>query len=635
MLTRLETIAAALLTPLRLLSRQSARTTALILAILAAVPYLLHPEACFRADDFVVVADGHLLGLGDGLIRSFQEPFLDTRLSEFYRPLYRYAYVLLAHAFGGNALAYQLVNIAWHAFAVALVSIFLRRLAGADAALYGSLLFLATPWAVNNVHWQVGACTSVPTVTVVGTTLLYLRYVDRNRNGVPVGAITAVAVGVFFRETALLAPFLAFCIDLAEGRRDLRAFRDWVLMTLPVVAYVAARTAVLGATIGGYARFAAQVGEADGGRFVQPWWWEAVGDSTLDLFVPGRGDVFQPFFFDDLRIAQAVVLGLFFVLSGVRFFGKKSFLVLAAFTFAHAAPLMMSVAGIHASNSQRWHTVLWSLYGAMAVALTTGNYPRLRALLLVGLVAMSVVRLETNLRHYDEATELTEVVLAELDRHENDRIFVYNLPEAYKAAPLLLPGMSHAVGPPFGRGQSDVYALNASQRYGSDPRAMTPVAPVLHARGEDVAMIWVDLVTSPPRAFKLPDAVLTGAAAAFAAMPRLEVLEPAGTRVGPTQSVRVRVRADGLERIDLRFVTSGGELIFRRHRDNNYPDARFEVTDEGDVFVEDVSYPLEGCWVGPSPANGRCWLWIVGYDRRDAVDPVASSDIIEIEVPRY
>ncbi|MCA9319552.1 MAG: glycosyltransferase family 39 protein, partial [Planctomycetes bacterium] len=346
--------------------RLPAAVGAVLFAILATTPFWFHHEAEYKSDDILLIARGVETGIWEGLWRNLSRPFCDTWTIEFYRPLFTWTFCLEGNLFGDRPWAYFWVNVVWQALTVGAGYLVLRRMIGARFAALSSLLFVVNPWVANNVNWLVGRCTVTATFFVFCCVLLYLRHVDRKGDRrleglfkqLPWAAFGLAFVGVFYRETALFAVVLIFLLDLGEGRRDWRAFRDWCFLTLPFLVYLGVKYLVLGTLIGGYARLAAMQGEppegAQGLALLGQY-----GNALLDLFMPGDGAL-SGGFDDGLRrwVGFGFLAILIVMCANRRVWRRPMTWVLLAFIVLHISPLLVVDQDVHGGTAQRWYTVM-------------------------------------------------------------------------------------------------------------------------------------------------------------------------------------------------------------------------------------------------------------------------------------
>ena len=618
--------------PLLWLARLPRAIVMPLLAVIAATPFVLRRTAEFKSDDILLIAQGVEQGVFGGLVRNFARPFCDTWVIEFYRPLFTWSFCLDGHLFGGDPTAYYAVNIGWHVLAVLAAYAFLRRLVGAEAAFLATLLFAANPWACNNVAWLAGRCTTVASVLVWLGAALYLDHRDRGRTKVPWHVVFIATIAIFYRETCLYLPVLCFLSDVFRKRLDFRAIRNGFMLSLPFVVYMLAKIAALGTWLGGYVRLDSLRSE----RLVEQTPFALateIGTAWLELLVPGSGEGLPgeapPW--DAIRWAT---LGVFVLLIGLGLFGRgwrrATFWLFVTFVVVHAAPLLAVDRAVHGGTAQRWSTIMWGVAAALAVAARYSRMPRLAATLILLLAAAGFYRLDANLAQYDRASSLSREIRRQITACETDIVCVYNLKIYDGASAFYAVGMGQTQLPPFvpaGKGKR-VYPIFAHHRWGQAIETQVPVAPMLAARGESVATLFVDYDNH--QVLRV-DPMLVYQVTKLRDLPRLEVDVPSAPFTDDVEQLTISCRADGLERIDIHTVVPLTHDW--RVRTRRAPYSRGEFTADG-RYVEDITPLLEYATLLPGPSDGRTFIWLVGWknvdDFANGRSPAAVSEVFEV-----
>ncbi|HGY91975.1 MAG TPA: hypothetical protein ENK43_12470 [Planctomycetes bacterium] len=616
---------------------------AVLFALLSVVPFLFHHEAEFKSDDFLLIARGAETGIMDGLVRNFVRPFCDTWTIEFYRPLFTWSFCIDANLLGAQASLYLVENLVWHVLAVGLGYLVLRHLIGARFAALSTILFIVNPWAANNISWFAGRCTVVCTAFMFLGALVHLRRMDRElreqgRAGLPWLEFAIVLVAVFYRETALFLVVLIFLLDLAHGRRDLRAFRDWCFLTAPFVIYLLCKRIVLGTWIGGYARIAALQGlpvRNTGTLDVLGEW----GGALSDLFIPGDGGLAASFELEPVRWAQMALLTALTFLAlfkSPKSEGRRMGGWLFVFAILHIAPILAVDSTVHGGTAQRWYTVMWAIAGVYGAMASRSRLPNLASVVVIGLAAMSAVRLNDNLADYDASARLSIELRHQIERAGNDLVFVYNVMPYDGASAFYAVGMGQSQLPPFSDGTKSVYPVFLTEKFGPSYTDQTPIAPWLHHEGVPLSALWMDLVNR--KVSFLPPRILEGGYARYVSMPRLPIRLIQDGRDVTAQDVITNVTdldleidARGLERIDLHVMAPISEIRFSRYRGQKYWSGEFD----DDRFHERLRDMLESVTLLDGPSKGRCWLWVVAYDRvsdTEGLEPSAVSVFKELRV---
>ncbi len=618
-------------------------TGAVLFGLLSALPFFFHHEAEFKSDDFLLIARGAETGIVEGLVRNFVRPFCDTWTIEFYRPLFTWSFCVDANVFGARAGLYMWENLVWHVLAVGLGYVLLRKLIGARFAALASILFIANPWVANNVSWFAGRCTVVCTAFIFLGALIHLRRLERiaargHDGGLPWALFFVVLVAVFYRETALFLVVLVFLLDLAHGRRDARAFRDWCFLSLPFALYLLCKKAVLGTWIGGYARIAALQGNPVRNTGVADMLGSWAG-ALSDLFIPGDGGLTASFAWEPVRWTQIGLLTALVVLAMVRASttdGRSMGRWLFLFVILHIAPILAIDSTVHGGTAQRWYTVMWAIAGVYGALAARSRWPNLASVAVLGLAAMSALRLHDNLEDYDASARLSIELRHQIDQAGNDLVFVYNVMPYDGASAFYAVGLGQSQLPPFADGKKSAYPIFLAEKFGPAYTDQTPIAPWLHHEGRPLSALWLDLVDR--KVSFLPPRILEAGYARFASIPRLPIrLLQDGRDVTDKRVIEnvtdldLEIDAAGLQRIDLHVMAPIAEIRFSRYRGQKYWSSEFD----GDKFHERLRDMLESVTLLDGAAGGRCWLWVVGYDKvsdSEGLEPRAVSVFKELRV---
>ncbi len=589
---------------------------AILLALLASLPFLAHWTPEFRCDDFILVAQGWRTGILDGFLHHMGTPFWDTRIIQFYRPLFTWHFCVDARLFGSDADPYYAVNLAVQSASAALGFLVFTKFLRTPFALAASLLFLANPWAANNVAWFAGRSTSVCTLLSLLTIWFYVREVRRGRETRAVAyAFVPFTLAVFYRETGILALVFLALTDVFEGRRRLGDILRWSVFLVPVAAYLLAKRSILGVWIGGYAPFH----ELDAQGATRD--WSRIGTAFSNLLVPGSGAEFG---FDDSwpRIAALAAAGLLLAVGAAGLFRRRNpaglFFIFAGL---YALPILLMDPVIHGSNGQRWHTVMWALAGGWAALAEHSLNRRLGFALVMALTVHSAWRLHENLRDYESASRLSVDLRNQIQAAPEGDVFVYNLRETLGAALFYPLAAGPTDLPPFGAGTHAVYPILFEQRFGPHPLQQTPIAFWAHARGRRFTALWLDDRERRVRRMLGPQLEL--GARSLAAIPTRPLLSPGRDQERETL---LRVDATGMDRLVIHLLVPMRELAFSRRVTGRYRFGRF--VDEGDrrIYEEDLRAALEWARFMDGAANGRCFLWVVGYGPKNPRQPLAVSD---------
>ena len=245
--------------------RPSRRVFAGVVALVAVAVYANSLANGFAYDDVAIIHDDvRMHGLGH-LISIFTQPYWADYGKELglYRPFTTLGFALQWTLGGGAPWLFHLGNLALHAAVCVLLFLLLARLAGSAGAFVGSLVFAAHPLHTEAVSNVVGQAELLAALGVLAAGWLWLR---RGRDEAPtartIAAVAvAYAVGLFSKESAIVAPALLVALDFADRRIQLSraGLRAYVRSVAPLMAvlvgvaalYLGARYLVIGSLGGG------------------------------------------------------------------------------------------------------------------------------------------------------------------------------------------------------------------------------------------------------------------------------------------------------------------------------------------------------------------------------------------------
>ncbi len=591
-----------------------------LFAVIAILPYL-DVVAAFRSDDVLLIAQGNENSPLGGLLRSMMRPFGDTRSIEFYRPFFTWNFCIESHCFGDRPGSYQLVNFCLQALCSFLAYLFSVRLLGRRAAIFATFLFVLSPWTANNMGWIAGRCTVVATIAMLGVGLLHDR---ARRLGMALSraAFVLAFVGVFYRETAFLAPLFALALDVTAGRKLTSSLKPICLYTLPFLIYLVAKKLVLGTVLGGYTSLAVIRG-AEGGLF---------SFSALDFgraFVRLIGAAPEPFdsTFDNVSLVILALASLAFLFALAKNGWRQPvFWLLTIFALGHGLLLCMADAVVQVGTAQRWHSVVWALTALLGCGLAKMPRAWMSWGLVVIIATLQTHRLRLHLDDYDSSARLSRELAKSINDSVEKQVFIYNLKPYVGAAPFFEIGAGQFALPPFGSGQKSVYPIVLFNAYGADPRiSQTPIAAQLLDRGELASVFWIDYESG--QVFDFPPSKLRESLAALEEIPRLVMSEPKSEVVVAGSKNRLAFAAVGIERVEIHLVCPVVEIRLSRVRGTE----RFPQ--EAETFSEDLEEILSMASHMIRGSKSRAWLWVVAYAANDKErNPMAVSSFIEVEL---
>jgi protein O-mannosyl-transferase len=228
----------------------------LALILLAVLPYANTLAGGFVYDDtFQVVGNPYVhsfryLGKIFGTtVWSFQGT---QGVTNYYRPLMSFTYLLLYKIGGSVPFTFHLANIVLHAVVVLLVFSILRRLSGERIALVAAGLFALHPIHTESVAWIASITDLELSAFYLLTFLLYLRLAEPDRGiGSRVAMCVSLAFALLSKEQAMTLPLLAVIFehfyrsDRSETSPHQKFMRYAPLWGM-VLLYIGVRTWVVG-----------------------------------------------------------------------------------------------------------------------------------------------------------------------------------------------------------------------------------------------------------------------------------------------------------------------------------------------------------------------------------------------------
>ncbi len=232
----------------------------MVLFLLASLPY-----ANTLFNNFVY-DDGHQV-VENPYVHSFRylrEIFATTvwsfqgaqGVTNYYRPLMSFGYLLCYQIAGLVPFTFHLVNIVLQAAIVFLVFCFLRRLTGEQVALIAAGLFALHPIHTESVAWIAAITDLELALFYLLAFLLYLRISNPARQlGLVAAMCASFALALLSKEQAITLPVLASVFE--HFYREDRAITSWrqkVMRYAPlwamVALYLSVRAILLGGVVG-------------------------------------------------------------------------------------------------------------------------------------------------------------------------------------------------------------------------------------------------------------------------------------------------------------------------------------------------------------------------------------------------
>lgn len=183
-------------------------------------------SGAFTYDDKAAVRDNLLIRAPESAGQLFRTSYFGwpRGVGVNYRPILMLSYAAQWWIHGGRVEAYHAVNVLLHAAVTLAFWLLLRRLRLGDAAAFGAaLLFAVHPVHVEAVASIVGRGETLTALFVLGYLLLGLSAARGNRQALSVaGALVCYALGCLTKESAVVAPALAFLVLLAAPEAEAR-----------------------------------------------------------------------------------------------------------------------------------------------------------------------------------------------------------------------------------------------------------------------------------------------------------------------------------------------------------------------------------------------------------------------------
>jgi len=215
-----------------------------VLLLITGLAYLPLMNAGYVWDDSALVADNRLTG---DLVGNFWEILtadlwhtlrLGSADSGYYRPLMLLSLALDRSLFGLDPAAHHMHSVLWHLACVLALWGLLRKLVPAIPALIGAAIFALHPVQIEAVALIAARNDAMAAAFCMGALLLLADEQARPwRLGL---AALLTFLGLMSKESALLAPVLLGCLDLARYGRP-RNWKRYVALGVGVVGFLAAR----------------------------------------------------------------------------------------------------------------------------------------------------------------------------------------------------------------------------------------------------------------------------------------------------------------------------------------------------------------------------------------------------------
>jgi protein O-mannosyl-transferase len=235
----------------------------MLVALVAAAPYLASLGYGFVYDDGPIIADNPALHAPSGMLTAWRVAYWPAEWGRagLFRPVVQFLYALVWNVSGGSPRVFHAYSVVLYALCAVAVLWLLARALPMGAALLGALLFAAHPLHVESVANIAGSAETVAALASIACVLVMLRAFDARPGAIEwraaLGSAALFAVAIGAKESAATVPALvALCVwgwrapgDSAPLRaREVlaRGWRAWTSYVIVLALVIAARHAVLG-----------------------------------------------------------------------------------------------------------------------------------------------------------------------------------------------------------------------------------------------------------------------------------------------------------------------------------------------------------------------------------------------------
>jgi Flp pilus assembly protein TadD len=258
----------------------------LLVALVAAAPYLASISYGFVYDDGPIIANNPALHVPTGLLTAWRTAYWPAEWGRagLFRPVVQFIYALLWNASGGSPRLFHAYAVVLYAACAVAVLLVLARALPTRAAIIGALIFAADPLHVESVANVAGSAEVVAALASIACVMVIVRAFDERDGAIAWGRAAAsavlLAVALGAKESAATVPALVpLCVWgwRAPGEASpisakavlARGWRVWTSYAIVLALMVVARRAVLG----GFSPPATALAVGlDGATMAQRWW---------------------------------------------------------------------------------------------------------------------------------------------------------------------------------------------------------------------------------------------------------------------------------------------------------------------------------------------------------------------------
>lgn len=180
---------------------------------------------------------------------------LDTPVVQFFRPLFMLSLGVDHLVFGTWPAGFHVTNLVIHGLNATLVLVLARRL-GMElrTSLLAACLFAASPHNTVAVIWISGRTEVLASAFVLGSLVLYVRWLQQGSRLSGALALVAAVLGLLAKESAVVIAPLILLLEVAAWRGKLPAWGD-AQPRRPALIQSAARLAPFAIAVGAYLVF--------------------------------------------------------------------------------------------------------------------------------------------------------------------------------------------------------------------------------------------------------------------------------------------------------------------------------------------------------------------------------------------
>src|SRR5689334_16646519 len=158
----------------------------MLVALVAAAPYLVSVGYGFVYDDGPIIVDNPALHARSGLLTAWRVAYWPAEWGRagLYRPFVQFLYALLWNVSAGAPRLFHAYAVALYALCAVAVLVVLARALPMRAALIGALLFAVDPLHVESVANVAGSAEIVAALASIACVMVLVRAFDEQRGAV-------------------------------------------------------------------------------------------------------------------------------------------------------------------------------------------------------------------------------------------------------------------------------------------------------------------------------------------------------------------------------------------------------------------------------------------------------------------